>query len=64
MPIMFESTNFLEKIHHIDLLQYGGQNITSSFLFFDGKRSLLFDCGTSDNLTSITDYIEKHKIPL
>ena len=64
MPIMFDSTNFLENIHHIDLLQYQELNITSSFLFFDGKRSLLFDCGTSDNLTPITDYMEKHKIPL
>ncbi len=64
MPIIFESTNFLEKIHHIDLLQYGEQYITSAFLFFDGKRSLIFDCGTSNDVNQIINYMELNKIPL
>jgi len=64
MPTIFETTNFLGKIHHIDLLQYGKQYVTSAFLFYDGKKTLIFDCGTSNDLNPIINYMGKHKIPL
>ncbi len=63
-PIVKTVGEFLPHFHHVDLHQFGSPKITSSYIFTNNNHSILFDCGTTDNVRRLLQYLRKANISL
>ena len=62
--IMRSSGKVVENIFHIDLMQYNIPYICSSFILKTNDSVVVFDCGTSKDVSTLIEYFEGHRIPL
>ena len=63
-PIVKKMGEFLPHFHLVDLHQFGSPKITSSYVFSNNHHSILFDCGTTDNVHRILRYLRKANISI
>jgi glyoxylase-like metal-dependent hydrolase (beta-lactamase superfamily II) len=63
-PIVMSSGEFLPNIHLVDLRQFGMKRITSSYAITTGHHCTLFDCGTTDDVRKLLQYLRKSGIAL
>ncbi len=49
-------------IYLIDTIQFNAAQITTAFIYWDGSKGLILDCGTSDNLQTIFEFCEQNNI--
>lgn len=52
------------NVYLIDTLQFDMEIITSVFCYSDGKKSLLMDIGTSENIDTVFNSLKRHGIAL
>lgn len=52
------------NVYLIDTLQFNMEIITSVFCYSDGKKSLLMDIGTSENIDTVFNSLTRHGIAL
>jgi glyoxylase-like metal-dependent hydrolase (beta-lactamase superfamily II) len=63
MPLINLNSRFIENVFLVDVIQYKYPKVTSSFIFWDKNTCILFDCGTSDDVDDVLNYIDYLNIP-